>query len=153
MSSCTAATQAQNDNSTKLASTAYVDRISIFAFSALTVNNGGTTTINGNLQPFVNYLKNGSTATTTTVAYGTTTAAFQDGEVATIHYYKTTASNMVWTFPSGTLISQSCNGIVSGQTLTMVSTVTGSFTMTIQYSATSLDGTNNYKVYLAQDSA
>lgn len=64
-----------------------------------------------------------SSVTTLTVSY----ANIPTGATVIWNYMKTTASNCVITFPTGTLISQSCNGIVSGQTLTLVSTTSGDF--------------------------
>lgn len=109
------------------------------ASASLTI--AATTTINGSNNFLTNISAASSTLTAVTFAYSN----IPDGGQVSIDYLKTTASNTVLTFPAGSTISQSCNGIVSGLTLTLVSTALGEFELTI------IRRGSNYKIYLAQD--
>jgi hypothetical protein len=132
------ATPAQGDNSLNAATTAYVDRP--YTSSSLTVTNGGTTTIAGTSVIFTN-LYASSSATATTIAYSNVL----DGATVTIDYLKTTASNCVFTFPSGTVISASGSNAASGLTTTFVSSSSGEYTIVISRI------NSTYKVYISQD--
>ena len=107
--------------------------------STMTVS-AGAATIDG----FSEYTSN-LTCTSDSTAWTATYNNILDGETVEIDYYKTTASNTVITFPSGTVVSASCDGFVSGLTLTLFSTTSGEFGITI------LRQGSVYKVYCAQD--
>ncbi len=67
-----------------------------------------------------------SNATAVTVSYSNIIL----GEIAKVEYWKTTATDAVLTFPTGTIVSAAQPG-VSGQTLTLHSTTSGQFTIWI----------------------
>ena len=97
-------------------------------------------TLEGRNSALASYIITGAT-TAITFSYSN----IPDGATVSIDYFKTTATNSVLTFPAGTVVSQSCNAIVSGLTATLVSTASGEFEITV------IRHGSAYKVYIAQD--
>lgn len=126
---------ALSGNTFSVTSSAFINTIITFtATASQTVTIASFNSVTGNYR--------GTTAATAFALYPTN---LSDGQTLGIDFYKTTASNTVITFPAGTIVSQSCNAIVSGVTATLVSTTAGEFEITI----INHNGIN--KVYISQD--
>lgn len=109
--------------------------------TTFTVATSATVTISSNTNSNIgNY-----TGTGAATAFSFSYSNIADGSTVGIDYYKTTATNCVITFPAGTVVSQSCNAIVSGVTATLVSTSSGEFEITV------IRHGSVYKAYIAQD--
>ncbi len=121
---------------------------SLYSSTSLSITGGGTTTLTGGNNYYAN-----SNATATTIAF----SGFTDGQIMVIHYLKTTASTMTFTFPSTAVLSQSMTGagIISGQTFAVTSGTSGRFTFQITYFAnepiTNGGATPTYLINAIQD--
>lgn len=111
---------------------------------SLTITNGGATTLTVANSYFKNFYTT-SGATTTTITYSN----IPNGGTVTIDYLKTTATNMVMTFPAGSVVSASSDATVTGAGLiaTLASTTSGRFTIQI------MNINSVYKVYISNDVA
>lgn len=120
------------------------DKATYLAPASLTINNAGTTTINAQSKTFSTFYSS-SSATSTTIAYSN----INSGATVTWDYLKTTATNMVMTFPAGTVISPGSTVVITGGGLVanFSSTTSGRFHITIE----NINGT--YKVFITQDVA
>lgn len=96
--------------------------------TSLTVTNGGITTISAASNGYQTFYTT-SSATSTTAAYSN----IPDGASIYIDYQKTTASNSIWTFPSGSIVSVASDASISGSNLiaTLISTSSGRYLIQI----------------------
>ncbi len=125
-------TQSVGDNSTKIASTAYADAIAaLFNRAYVALVDGATINIPFFSVGCANYtLSSNRTATTFTISNDANAAE------AYIIYSKTTASNLVLTFPSNTILTDQNGAEVVGLAVTLTSTSSGLFEIFLKKSAT-----------------
>ncbi len=118
--------------------------VSLPQFASLPLIVSASTTINGFGNSFTNYYASSGLA-----AWTASFVSIPDGATITVDYLKTTAANLVITFPSGSLVSLGGDVTVSGGGLiaTLISTITGRYTITI------LNMNGVYKIYVVKDVA